>query len=294
MGTPAAFLFSLGGTLIGPNPARSSINRCDFIASRCQFRGIRGGSDRTFLSVRASSDPPQQVHNVSVLLLAGGVGSRMKSEQPKQFLRLRDRTVVEHSLRLFLSMPEVGEVVLVVAPEYKERFSAYERARDRPRLLYASPGEDRQDSVYNGLCQVGQDASLICVHDAARPLVTPQCVRNVFGDAMRHGAAVLGVPSKATIKESADGEFVLRTIPRDRLWEIQTPQVIRPHLLRSGFEKVMKENLAVTDDVSIVELLGLPVKITKGEYTNIKLTTPEDMNIAESILRDRSRAEATA
>lgn len=130
-------------------------------------------------------------------------------------------------------------------------------------------------------------ASLVAVHDAARPLVTPDEVYKVFHDADEHGAAVLAVPMKATVKESDDGQFVLRTIERSRLWEIHTPQVIRPELLRKGFEKVAKEGLAVTDDVSIIEQLPAPVKITVGEYTNIKVTTPEDMPMAESILSSR-------
>mmetsp|Transcript_3874 Transcript_3874/g.11211 ORF Transcript_3874/g.11211 Transcript_3874/m.11211 type:complete len:115 (+) Transcript_3874:380-724(+) len=113
-------------------------------------------------------------------------------------------------------------------------------------------------------------------------------------DGVEHGAAVLGVPMKATVKESEDGEFVLRTIPRSRLWEIQTPQVIRPALLREGFRKVKELGLEVTDDVSIVEQIGEPVKITVGEYTNIKLTTPEDMQIAESILREREDEKVSA
>ena len=92
---------------------------------------------------------------------------------------------------------------------------------------------------------------------------------------------------KATVKESEDGEFVLRTVNRARLWEIHTPQVIKPALLREGFKQVEEKNLEVTDDVSIIEQLGLPVKITVGEYTNIKITTPDDMAVAEQILASR-------
>lgn len=194
--------------------------------------------------------------------------------------------VVEHSLQLFANMPEVSQLVVVVDKRYRHVFDAH-AARLQQRLVLADPGEERQDSVFNGLQCVTAGASLVCVHDAARPLVTEGNVREVLRDALHHGAAVLGVPSKPTIKESEDGSFVLRTIPRKRLWEIQTPQVIKPELLRKGFEKVKAENLDVTDDVSIVECLGEPVKITLGDYTNIKLTTSVDMIIAESILNER-------
>ncbi len=111
------------------------------------------------------------------------------------------------------------------------------RARARRALSFRASRE-RQDSVFNGLTAAPDDASLVCIHDAARPLVTPESIYQVLRDADEHGAAVLGVPMKATVKESEDGEFVLRTIERSRLWEIQTPQVIRPSLLREGFEKV--------------------------------------------------------
>lgn len=196
---------------------------------------------------------------------------------------------MQHSIALFAGMPEVSQLIVVVADVYRRDFNQV-AAELGIKLRFADPGKERQDSVYNGLCAVADGASLACIHDAARPLVTAQNVRDVLQDATAHGAAVLGVPSKATIKESADGEFVLRTIPRKRLWEIQTPQVIKPELLRRGFEKVHSEGLDVTDDVSIIEQLGEPVKITMGEYTNIKITTPEDMNIAESILKEREAA----
>ena len=120
-------------------------------------------------------------------------------------------------------------------------------------------------------------------------MVTPSEIFSVVSDAFSTGAAVLGVPCKATIKESSDGEHVLRTIPRSRLWEIHTPQVIGIETLARGFEKVRRENLEVTDDVSIVEAMGEKVKLTRGEYTNLKITTPEDMEVAEAIIKDRMK-----
>mmetsp|Transcript_17416 Transcript_17416/g.36160 ORF Transcript_17416/g.36160 Transcript_17416/m.36160 type:complete len:238 (-) Transcript_17416:1005-1718(-) len=160
------------------------------------------------------------VQNVAVVLLAGGVGKRMKADRPKQFLELGGKTVLRRSLELFLGMPDVvSEVVLVLEENARKEYS-------HPRVIFASPGRERQDSVYNGLQQVSGQASLVAVHDSARPLVTREKIMDVLTDAAQFGAAVLGVPSKATIKESEDGKFVLRTIDRSRLWEIQTPQVI--------------------------------------------------------------------
>jgi 2-C-methyl-D-erythritol 4-phosphate cytidylyltransferase len=246
---------------------------------------------RPCVSPSASISPP--VRDVAVLLLAGGVGSRMKADRPKQFLTLAGRTVLEHSLELFCAMPEVLGVVVVAGDAFRKDIEQVARPLARAggcELVFADPGLERQDSVRSGLLRAlefGISPELVCVHDSARPLVTVECVRKVLGDARQYGAAVLGVPSKATIKESADGQFVLRTIERSRLWEIQTPQVMRPDVLQRGFEKVLNEGLAVTDDGSIVEQLGERVKITVGEYTNIKITTPEDLDIANSILKQR-------
>jgi 2-C-methyl-D-erythritol 4-phosphate cytidylyltransferase len=228
------------------------------------------------------------LENVAVVLLAGGTGSRMKADRPKQFLELRNKPVLQHSLELFLSLEGVERVVLVIAEDYRDQFA--ELSAREPRLHFADPGKERQDSVFNGFQTIHSGASVVCIHDAARPLVTKESVYKVLQDGFKHGAAVLGVPMKATVKESEDGEFVLRTIDRSRLWEIQTPQVIKPDLLREGFERVEKDNLQVTDDVSIIEQLGLPVKLTCGEYTNLKLTTPDDMVVAEQILRGREAA----
>lgn len=209
----------------------------------------------------------------------------MEADRPKQFLELQGETVLEHSLKLFLSLKGVSQLVLVLEERYRPMLEDLQGRE--PRLVFADPGTERQDSVYNALQKVDVDASLVCIHDAARPLVTKDSVYKVIADADEHGAAVLGVLMKATVKESEDGEFVLRTIERSRLWDIQTPQVVKPDILRRGFEEVKKNGWEVTDDVSIVEQLNLPVKITEGEYTNLKITTPEDLVVASQILEAR-------
>lgn len=239
--------------------------------------------------------------DVGFVLLAGGTGSRMKANMPKQFLELNGVPVLHHSLNLFLErLPayakEAGQngppfVVLVMSPEYQPEYQTIVDKYEG-QLVFASPGVERQGSVQNGLNKLIEVSDGTCeyvaVHDSARPLVTIQEISDVIRDAKEFGAAVLGVPCKATIKESEDGSLVLRTIPRSRLWEVHTPQVIKINTLLRGFSKVEAENLEVTDDVSIVEALGEPVKLTLGEYTNLKITTPDDMNVAESILLQRN------
>jgi 2-C-methyl-D-erythritol 4-phosphate cytidylyltransferase len=222
----------------------------------------------------------------SFVLLAGGSGSRMKADRPKQFLNLLGRPVLQWDLELLLGIEGLDRIVLVIAEEYRSLDFLQPALKDS-RLVFANPGEERQNSVENGLSQVGDDCTLVAIHDAARPLVTIDAIDRCFADAAVHDAAVLAVPCKPTIKESNDGEFVLKTLDRSKLWDVQTPQILRPQKLRDGFKNANEKSLAVTDDVSVVELMGNPVKLTVGEYTNLKLTTPEDMIIAETILRDR-------
>ncbi len=255
-------------------------------------------------SLQATSDGAdsaiEDLGNVGFVLLAGGTGSRMKANMPKQFLELRGMPVLHHSLDLFLNqLPSVCEkaglkgppvVALVLDPKYQPD---YQPIVDKygGRLAFANPGVERQGSVENGVQKVvemaGGECTYVAIHDSARPLVTIEEICNVVKDAKETGAAVLGVPCKATIKESEDGSTVLRTIPRARLWEVHTPQVIEIEKLQRGFEKVAVEGLEVTDDVSIIEAMGEPVKLTLGEYTNLKITTPEDMDVANAILEER-------
>lgn len=251
-------------------------------------RSIQRVSSSPVLAWKTESGATEEL---AVILLAGGKGKRMKSAMPKQFLPLLGRPVFLRSLDVFTAIKEVSSIVIVLDESFRAEYEGIV-AKD-PRIRWADPGTERQDSVYNALQRVPSTSTLVAVHDAARPLVTRDEVTRVINDASATGAAVLGVPMKATVKESADGQFVLRTVPRSRLWEVHTPQVIRTALLTQGFDKVKAENLEITDDVSVIEALGLPVKLTLGEYTNIKLTTPDDLSVAEQILRERGVKEET-
>lgn len=225
--------------------------------------------------------------SVSVILLAGGQGKRMGANMPKQYLPLLGQPIALYSLYTFSEMDEVKEIIVVCDPSYKDIFEDSQE-QINVDLKFALPGKERQDSVYSGLQEVDLNSELVCIHDSARPLVLSEDVEKVLKDGWINGAAVLGVPVKATIKE-ADGEsFVVRTLDRKTLWEMQTPQVMKPELLKKGFELVNREGLEVTDDVSIVEHLKHPVYITEGSYTNIKVTTPDDLLLAERILSTSS------
>lgn len=239
---------------------------------------------RNNVELAMTSTVDSESFQLGIVLLAGGQGKRMKSAVPKQFLPLLGKPVFLHSLDLFLSMTDAKYIVIILDESYRDEYKLYTSDK---RIRWADPGKERQDSVYNGVSALPDDCNLVAIHDSARPLVTMEEVRQVISDGKVHGAAVLGVPMKATVKESEDGSFVLRTVPRSRLWEVHTPQVVQKAILLEGFTKVRKEGLEVTDDVSIVESLGKPVKLTLGQYTNIKLTTPDDILIAEQVLKDR-------
>nr|XP_043607369.1 2-C-methyl-D-erythritol 4-phosphate cytidylyltransferase, chloroplastic [Erigeron canadensis] len=229
--------------------------------------------------------------SVSVVLLAGGKGKRMGASMPKQYLPLLGQPIALYSFYTFSTMHEVKEIVVVCDPSYQDIFED-SRGKINVDLKFALPGKERQDSVYSGLQTIDRNSELVCIHDSARPLVTSSDVEKVLNDGLRVGAAVLGVPAKATIKEGNSESFVVKTLDRKTLWEMQTPQVIKPDLLKQGFELVNRENLEVTDDVSIVEHLKHPVYITEGSYTNIKVTTPDDLLLAERILNTTSPVPA--
>lgn len=211
----------------------------------------------------------------------------MGASVPKQYLPLLGKPIALHSFDTFLTLDFIVEVIVVCEEEYRPIFLEHaERSKAEVPIKFAPPGKERQDSVFNGLSRIDAGRKLVCIHDSARPLVTRQEIEDVVRDASLHGAAVLGVACKPTVKEVDPHGFVIKTLDRSKLWEMQTPQVIEPGLLRKGFDHVQSHSLEVTDDVSIVEHLGLPVKVTQGRYTNIKVTTPDDMFIAERFLQE--------
>jgi 2-C-methyl-D-erythritol 4-phosphate cytidylyltransferase len=220
--------------------------------------------------------------SVSVILLAGGSGQRMQSALPKQYLSLMGKEIVRYSLEYFQDSPLVAEIVVVCEEAQQPLFK--ELTGPTP-LRFALPGKRRQDSVYHGLAQVALHENLVCVHDGARPFPPP--LDPLITAAKEHGAAVFGIKLPFTVKEGDDKARVVRTLLRSRLWEIQTPQVARYDWLCRGFQQVHQTGVTVTDDVSLIEMLGLPVQIVPGDPHNFKITYPSDLAYAEFLLTQR-------
>lgn len=204
----------------------------------------------------------------------------MGTPTPKQYLSLAGKPLVLHSFGLFAELSEVREIIVVCEEQYQDLFPIPEHLR----VDFATPGARRQDSVWNGLSLVSPSSELVCIHDSARPLLRMEDCRAVLEAGQRYGAAVLATPVKYTIKAGTSERFVDKTIDRSNLWDIQTPQVIATDLLRQGFAKARAHgDLSVTDDASLIELLGHPVKLVAGSDSNIKITTPTDLALAESL-----------
>jgi 2-C-methyl-D-erythritol 4-phosphate cytidylyltransferase len=218
----------------------------------------------------------------SVILLAGGTGTRMQAEIPKQFLPLANKPIAIYSFELFLSMPEIDEIVVVCDPSYRYYF---QNPASTKTVSFALPGERRQDSVYNGMMAANPNYGLVCVHDSARPFIDRSLVLRALEAGRTHGAATVGMPIKFTVKETDQNQFVKTTPDRSKIWEIQTPQVVKRKILEEGFCHAQVHKITVTDDVSLAELVGTTVKLVEGSHINLKITVPSDLAIANHLIQ---------
>ncbi|SDG03208.1 2-C-methyl-D-erythritol 4-phosphate cytidylyltransferase/2-C-methyl-D-erythritol 4-phosphate cytidylyltransferase / 2-C-methyl-D-erythritol 2,4-cyclodiphosphate synthase [Selenomonas sp. WCT3] len=223
---------------------------------------------------------------VSVIFPAAGQGKRMNAGINKVFLELADRPMLIRTLQKFSAVPEVGELIVVVGAEEVEPVTNL--LKKFPGLkpwLVTEGGSERQYSVWNGLKQVSAEADVVLVHDAARPLVTVKTIEAVIGAAREYGGAIAAVPEKNTVKVVSENGVVKSTPARSTLWAVQTPQGFRKQILVEANIKAEADGFLGTDDASLVERLGRPVHVVMSEYSNIKVTTPEDLLIAEAFLR---------
>ena len=233
----------------------------------------------------AKGDTPKS----GAIVVAAGLSSRMRGVD-KIFYPLGGVPLVWHSLSILLAHPSISRIVLVTA-EANVRQAEEMIACRAPggEVSVCEGGERRQDSVMRGMERLGS-CELVVIHDGARPFITAELLDRGIAAALEEGAAVAAVPVKDTIKQSDDSDVVERTLPRDRLWAVQTPQIFNASVIREAHERVQE---TVTDDSSMVEAIGHPVKLFQGSYSNIKVTTPEDLTIARAIIRENRENAVT-
>ncbi len=220
------------------------------------------------------------------IVLAGGVGKRMGSSQNKQFLLLDNRPIIVHTLQVFQECRAVDGIYLVVnhkdLPTIQEEI--LETYRFSKILKLVIGGRLRQDSVRNGLEAIDEPCDVVIIHDAARPFVSPSFVEKSIFLMEMFDAIIPAIPVKDTIKVISKEGFVTKTLERDSLWQIQTPQTFKCSLVTKAYREGMAKKLYGYDDSTFIEYLGKKVKVVEGSPYNIKITTPEDLVIARGIL----------
>lgn len=222
----------------------------------------------------------------SAVIVAAGKGTRMGPNVDKIFLNLNGKPVIAHAWGRFNDAQCIDEIVLVIRPEMDADFRkiAEENGFTKPYLLVAG-GKERQDSVWNGLEQISNSSEVVAIQDAARPCTSQNLIRDTVEAARTFGAAVAAEPVSDTIKESADGQFIDRTVDRARLWAVQTPQVFRVEVIRRALSEVRKRGLEITDDTAACELIGQKVKLIRGGGANPKVTHSKDLPYIEAVLK---------
>jgi len=226
--------------------------------------------------------------NVAVIIAAAGNSARMGSGVDKQFVLLAGKPVLWHTLKAFCTVPEVRQVLVTVSPHNQEQVAELLKTtvKDIPWQLVIG-GAQRQHSVLNALRQIGETVDIVMVHDGARPFVGRDEIVQSIVAANEFGAAVVAVPAKDTIKVGDSGGCVVKTLERSVLWQIQTPQTFQRELLVQAHEQAAMEGFLATDDAALIERAGGIVKLVRGSYYNFKVTTPEDVLLAEAVASKR-------
>ena len=228
---------------------------------------------------------------VVALVLAAGQGRRMGAETKKPYLLLAGKPILFHTLHEFETCPSIDEVVLVVEKDEVEHArSAIVEAFGCSKVAgIVAGGLKRQDSVWEGIKAITGDCELVIVHDGVRPFISQVLLQKAIDVTRESGATVVAVPVKDTIKVVSREKEVLQTLDRKTLWSVQTPQTFNHDLLKRAHEKARQDGFYGTDDASLVERIGVKVKVVDGSYENIKITTPEDLVLGETILQKNNR-----
>lgn len=221
--------------------------------------------------------------HVGIIIPAAGVGRRMGSDLPKQYLELGGKPLIFQTLQRFRGFAQVK--VVVEAARVEDFQSEILQSYDFPATWeVVAGGEARQDSVRNGFLALDPATELVVVHDGVRPLISAELIEAVIAEGARSQAALVAVPVKDTIKEVTRNGKIVQTVDRSKLWRAQTPQVFSYALFARAQEAALKDGFTGTDEASLIERLGVEVSIVPGDERNLKITTPEDLILAEQFL----------
>ena len=216
------------------------------------------------------------------VIAAGGMAQRMQGVN-KQILKIDGIPVLVRSIRALAAIPEIREMVVVARPELFEQLEGWKQEYHLPDFRLTAGGDTRQKSVLNGVGCLSEQVEYVVIHDGARPFADRQLIDRCLQSAVEHQAATAAVPVKDTIKQAADDGSIAATPDRSRLYLTQTPQIFHAQLYRRAAEQAQAEGLDFTDDCQLMEHLGHRVWLAQGDYRNIKITTPEDIVIAQAI-----------
>ena len=219
---------------------------------------------------------------------AAGKGVRMNHSLSKQYLPLGGEPIIARTLLALQSFALIDEIVVAVRKEEKDycHKEIIEKFNITKVHKLIEGGERRQNSVHNALEAVGEGCNLVVIHDSVRPFITEHILMEAVAQANVHKASVVAVPVTDTVKEAKYHGFIEKTLSRENLWAVQTPQVFKYGLILEAHEQAKKDNFIGTDDASLVERMGHPVKVVEGAPDNIKITRPEDLIMAEAILQE--------
>jgi 2-C-methyl-D-erythritol 4-phosphate cytidylyltransferase len=240
--------------------------------------------------LRGSPEEDVGALKIAAVIPGAGSGERLAASENKPFVLLGQKPLLIHTVQKFQESPEIDEIVVVVqgkdVPRAESLVAEYHLGKV---VAVVEGGERRQESVYRGLKKLeGRGIACVLVHDAVRPFLDSSRIHEVIRVAKEHGAAILAIQPKDTIKLSNGTPFIQKTLDRSRLWAVQTPQCFSMDLLMKAYDSAIKDEFLATDDSSLVERLGVNVRIVEGSYDNIKITTPEDLELAEMILHRQS------
>lgn len=224
-----------------------------------------------------------------VIIVAAGTGSRMNKDINKQFIKLNNKEIIVHTIDKFYNNDSIDDIVVVIKESEEEYFInnvIKKYGFDNIKITYG--GNERQDSVHNGIKELDKNCDVVIVHDGARPFVTDDIIKNSIEGAKKHNAVVVGVKVKDTIKIVGEDGNIIDTPNRSYLWSVQTPQVFKYEVITKAYEDAYNGNYYGTDDAMLVERIGYNVKMIEGSYDNIKITTQEDLKFGEQILKNKN------